>query len=619
MPGLAAPRKRPEALFGEWLLACYSPSELRIFLGTWDDTRPVLLKVAFDGTAPDALMFAVVEELQKLELLDAELLARFAADKPRKIDSLLAAVWDHRDMQAHDRPLKLIHTAKQRAVDSGAISRFGERLHRIKDWLAERLAEIERDESSEPDKQAARSRASALRTSLVLELNDLEKKSKDSPPIAHEVLPAPPADDLPAPPVVAAPAGPAAAPGRAEALRRRIEQAIVMDDLATATQVLSTYLKEHRGLDRERETAPTLARAAREGPAAVCACILEILSETDAAAPPRRPVTQTEAARPVVLVRDDLEKSYAGGAFHLSCAGFELRLGEVVGVVGPNASGKSTFLRILAGQLAADRGGPRYPLLDVEDRRGNIRWEQAHRGIHFLPQRPPPWRERLFHELCLFVARCGRRATNTDKGEPPKKVEDLVGQMCDRLGLGEHLGKRWEELSGGLRIRFELARALLSPASLLVLDEPLAPLDLHAQGRFLEELRTDAHARAIVLSTQHVWEVGRIADRMLRIVDRKVDGKIDRKVEEHVPKPLTCLELTAKEFTGGFVDRLRRLGAVRYTTSQQTVLLLETNLTSVPLVHAEVARAAHVYGTRLDSVRDISGSVVRTFWTAEGA
>jgi ABC-2 type transport system ATP-binding protein len=85
--------------------------------------------------------------------------------------------------------------------------------------------------------------------------------------------------------------------------------------------------------------------------------------------------------------------------------------------------------------------------------------------------------------------------------------------------LEDHQRKRWRELSGGFQMRAAMARALVRRPKLLILDEPLAPLDVRSQWTFLEDLRDMANAIrdpvAIVISSQHLYEVEAIADRIV--------------------------------------------------------------------------------------------------------
>jgi ABC-2 type transport system ATP-binding protein len=87
------------------------------------------------------------------------------------------------------------------------------------------------------------------------------------------------------------------------------------------------------------------------------------------------------------------------------------------------------------------------------------------------------------------------------------------------LGLNCYRDSTWNEISGGYKTRFELARAMVCKPKLLVLDEPLAPLDVFAQKTFLEDLRDLAASRRaplpMVISSQHLYEIELIASQLI--------------------------------------------------------------------------------------------------------
>jgi len=153
--------------------------------------------------------------------------------------------------------------------------------------------------------------------------------------------------------------------------------------------------------------------------------------------------------------------------------------GDRWGVVGINGCGKSTLLRMLSRELAATTG--------------EVRWGRGVR-VGFLSQRP---------DL------------------PTGTVREALGggweaeAMLDRLGMGGHLGRRTDELSGGQAKRVALARVLVGGHDLLILDEPTNHLDLGAI-RFLED-HLAAHRGGLVLVTHDRHVLDRVTTRVLEI------------------------------------------------------------------------------------------------------
>lgn len=207
-----------------------------------------------------------------------------------------------------------------------------------------------------------------------------------------------------------------------------------------------------------------------------------------------------------VLVAENLEKKYRSSRFALHAAHLELRLGEITGLVGENATGKSTLLNILAGELAPAKGAVHYPLFDPKGRKN---WADLKPRIAYVPQELTPWEGPLAQNLAFEAAVHGI------KGQANKRAVDYIVQ---RLGLALHLDKSWRELSGGYKLRFALAKALVWQPQLLILDEPLAFLDIKTQGIVLEDLRSLAkrltHPIAVLLSSQHIFETESVADQM---------------------------------------------------------------------------------------------------------
>ena len=208
----------------------------------------------------------------------------------------------------------------------------------------------------------------------------------------------------------------------------------------------------------------------------------------------------------VVLSADGLQKNYRRSRFALTTNKIELRLGEITGLVGENATGKTTLLKILAGELAPDKGAVHYPLFDPKDRKD---WTDLKMRIAYVPQELTPWEGALLENLAFEAARHGIKG---------QKNKDAVDYIIERLGLALHTDKTWVELSGGYKLRFALAKALVWQPQLLILDEPLAYLDIKTQNIVLADLRHLAKSLkspiAILISSQHLHETESVADQM---------------------------------------------------------------------------------------------------------
>lgn len=200
----------------------------------------------------------------------------------------------------------------------------------------------------------------------------------------------------------------------------------------------------------------------------------------------------------------DIQKTYRKGAFSLGPVNIELKRGELLGLVGENGNGKTTLLRILAQELKNDGGILEYHFPENNDQY-SLRSQLA-----YIPQRTPKWQGSLKDNL---------KFTLSSYGVFGAENESKVLMIIARLGLWKYRNLDWSQLSSGYKMRFELARTFLRCPDILLLDEPLANLDVLAQQTILEDLKTMSNLlsapMAVVLSSQQLYEVEKVSDRVL--------------------------------------------------------------------------------------------------------
>jgi NitT/TauT family transport system ATP-binding protein len=202
---------------------------------------------------------------------------------------------------------------------------------------------------------------------------------------------------------------------------------------------------------------------------------------------------------------------------------FTARPGEFLAIVGPSGCGKTTLLRVLDGLLEANAGSI---LLDGRPVRG----PGPDRGFVFQSDSLLPWRT-VFDNIGFGLEIQGR-----DRGPSRQTVEGLVRLV----GLGGFERHYPHQLSGGMRQRVNLARALAINPEVLLMDEPFASLD--AQTRELmqaELLRIWAEERKTVLFITHqIDEAVYLADRVLVFSGRPSMVKATIPVDIPRPRPL---------------------------------------------------------------------------------
>jgi len=227
----------------------------------------------------------------------------------------------------------------------------------------------------------------------------------------------------------------------------------------------------------------------------------------------RKRPTELNAA----FVCEGLGKRYgkAGTAFALKDVSVTIRPGEILGLVGANGSGKTTFLRLAAGEHSHTEGKLRYPCLGGSDE--PLNWASIRPQIAHVQQMPSAWYGRLRTNLQLVAAKHGYMGQDN---------ANEVDFWLHRLGLERYRNAGWDEISGGYKMRFELARAMLCRPKLLILDEPLAPLDIITQRMFLQDLSDLAASRraplAMLVSSQHLYEIELIANQLLFLREGRV-------------------------------------------------------------------------------------------------
>ena len=250
-----------------------------------------------------------------------------------------------------------------------------------------------------------------------------------------------------------------------------------------------------------------------------------------------------------LIEADGVAKAFGSGGRALDGVGFAVRAGEFVSLVGPSGCGKSTLLRMVAGLI--EPTGGRLTVrgqTPAQSRRTGQRVAFVFQDANLLPWRTVTGNIRLPLEL---------------RGIPRGQQEEQIGASLELIGLSERdARKRPRMLSGGMRMRVSLARALVTSPDLLLLDEPFAALDDMLRQQLNEDLlRIWSQQRWTALFVTHnVTEAVFLSSRIL--VMTPAPGRIAAEIEVPFPHPRSPELRAEPEFARLCGDVSRRLREV---------------------------------------------------------
>ncbi len=199
----------------------------------------------------------------------------------------------------------------------------------------------------------------------------------------------------------------------------------------------------------------------------------------------------------------DLTKYY-GPTLAISRLNFEVAAGEIVGFLGPNAAGKTTTLKILAGSLSPSGGTARINGRDCLTQSLEVR-----QSLGYLPETVPLYTDLTVTQFLRFAAQA--------KGVEAKEEAGEIARVVTACGLGEVRHTLSGALSKGFRQRVGLAQALLNNPPVLILDEPTIGLDPSQIVEIRQLIKELAGAHTVILSSHILPEVSQLCQRVIII------------------------------------------------------------------------------------------------------
>ncbi len=234
----------------------------------------------------------------------------------------------------------------------------------------------------------------------------------------------------------------------------------------------------------------------------------------------------------ILLETKNLVKRYSGRAVvnHVS---YSVRQGEIVGLLGRNGAGKTTSFRMTIGMITPDEGTVIFDGVEVSS---TPMFKRARRGMGYLSQEPSVFQRLTVRQNIMAIM---------ETMHLPRKVRhERCDHLLEQFGLTHVAGQHARTLSGGERRKLEIARALVTNPTMILLDEPFSGVDPIAVEDLQNEIRGLRDRGISVLLTDHnVRETLSVTDRSY-IID---NGKVLR---EGAPKDLIKDDLVRRTYLG---------------------------------------------------------------------
>jgi len=200
------------------------------------------------------------------------------------------------------------------------------------------------------------------------------------------------------------------------------------------------------------------------------------------------------------VVVKDLSRSF-GDFLAVDRVSFEVRAGEIFGLLGANGAGKTTTIRMLAGLLRPTSGGGTVDGWDV-----NTQHERVKRSIGYMSQKFSLYNDLTVKENLQFFGGV--------YGLSRARIEERTAELNDDLGLGEWLDRRTGSLPLGFKQRLALGAAILHKPAIVFLDEPTSGVDPIARRHFWEIINSLAAGGVTIIVTTHYMDEAEYCNRL---------------------------------------------------------------------------------------------------------
>ncbi len=235
----------------------------------------------------------------------------------------------------------------------------------------------------------------------------------------------------------------------------------------------------------------------------------------------------------ILLKATNLVKRY-GGRTVVNNVSFEVGNREVVGLLGRNGAGKTTSFRMTIGMITPDGGQVMFDGFDITK---IPMYQRARRGMGYLSQEPSVFQRMTVEQNLMAILETTQRTSSARTAEATRLME--------QFGLTKNRKQKASTLSGGERRKLEIARALITNPSLILLDEPFSgvdPLAVEDLQREIRELK-DKLGKAILITDHNVQQTLAVCDRGIIISNGEV-------LAQGTPRELINNPIVRQEYLG---------------------------------------------------------------------
>jgi len=269
-----------------------------------------------------------------------------------------------------------------------------------------------------------------------------------------------------------------------------------------------------------------------------------------------------------VIEVKDLTRYY-GPKRAISNVTFSVKKGEILGLLGPNAAGKTTTMRILTCYMPPTGGSASVGGYDIFEQSMEIR-----KITGYLPENPPLYPELVVSDYLRFVANL--------KGVEKNRIEKEIDSVVEKTSIGDVKNRVVGKLSKGYKQRVGLAQSLLNNPDVVIFDEPTVGLDPKQIIEIRELIKNLKGDHTVILSSHILPEVEQVCERVVIISEGEV-------VAEDTPENLTArmkgseriiFELEGKENDiKGVFDNFKDIISIQMDTftDQKVKVVLESN------------------------------------------